>query len=277
MDEIKQSRGEVKELKRRVSAVHERTTCELAQKITKSSYQFKKKANEIQFNFNSGVEESIVAVKKELEKIEATGEQEEPVKKAATLLDEGLKALERRQKHIKVADRSEFGWATVEHYDSHPLAADSDDKKHLEKAEKEVERAANKRRKGTGAAGTKKKSLAGGAVSSFKARETPVAIPPPLLPQAPSSPPRVPALGRCFSCGQYGHLARTCPKKTVYPLIQPVATKAESIVYPSNGVDKQASLRFPLLKWQLKGVLMSTMYLRPIVIKVLITLKISMD
>ena len=79
------------------------------------------------------------------------------MKKAATLLDEGLKALERCQKHIKVADHSEFGWATVEHYHSHPLVADSDDEKRLEKAEKEVERAANKRRRGTGTAGTKKK------------------------------------------------------------------------------------------------------------------------
>ena len=33
-----------RELKREVNAVHERTTKELAQKITKSSYQFKKKA-----------------------------------------------------------------------------------------------------------------------------------------------------------------------------------------------------------------------------------------
>ena len=47
MDEIKQSRDEIKELKREVSAVHERT------KITKSSYQFKKKAHEIQFTFNN--------------------------------------------------------------------------------------------------------------------------------------------------------------------------------------------------------------------------------
>ena len=53
MDEIKQSRDEIKELKREVSAVHERTTRGLAQKITKSLYQFKKKAHEIQFTFNN--------------------------------------------------------------------------------------------------------------------------------------------------------------------------------------------------------------------------------
>ena len=70
------------------------------------------------------------------------------MKKAVTLLDESLKTLERHQKHIKVADRLEFGWATVEHYDSHPLAADSDDEKRLEKAENEAEKAANKRQRG---------------------------------------------------------------------------------------------------------------------------------
>ena len=54
-------------------------------------------------------------------------------------LDEGMKSLEKRQKHIKVADWSDFGWSTVEHYDSHPLADDSDDEKHLENAEREAE------------------------------------------------------------------------------------------------------------------------------------------
>ena len=160
MDEIKQSRAEVKELKREVNTVHERTTRELAQKITKSSYQFKKKAHKIQFNLNSEIEESIGAAKKELAKVKATDEQDkEAIKKAEILLDEGLKSLEKRQKHIKVADRSEFSWATVEHYESHPLAADSDDEKRLEKAEKEAERAANKRRRGNSAAGRKKEEF----------------------------------------------------------------------------------------------------------------------
>ena len=73
-------------------------------------------------------------------------------------LDEGLKSLDKRQKHIKVADRSDYGWATVEHYDSHPLADNSDDEKRLDKAEKEAERAAGKRRRG-GGAGTKRRAL----------------------------------------------------------------------------------------------------------------------
>ena len=35
-------------------------------------------------------------------------------------LDEGLKALEKLQKHIKVANYPDIGWATIEYYDSHP-------------------------------------------------------------------------------------------------------------------------------------------------------------
>ena len=75
----------------------------------------------------------------------------------------------------------------VEHYDSHPLAANSDDEKCLEKAEKEAERAANKRQRGSGT-GIKKKKLSGGAAPTFRTRKLPVTIPPPLLPQGPARP-----------------------------------------------------------------------------------------
>ena len=50
-------------------------------------------------------------------------------------IDKAKKALEgeeliiNRQKHIKVADRSEFGWATVEEYVADELADNSDDEK----------------------------------------------------------------------------------------------------------------------------------------------------
>ena len=121
--------------------------------------------------------------KKELAKVNATDEPaKEAIKEAETSLDEGLKTLEKRQKHIKVADRSEFGWATVEHYESHPLATDSDDEKRLDKAEKEAERAANNRRRGSSATGIKK-SLSGGAGPSSRPRELQIAAPPSCYPK----------------------------------------------------------------------------------------------
>ena len=68
-----------------------------------------------------------------------------------------------QQKHIKVANRSEFG-SMVEQYESHPLAEDSDDEK-SEKAEMkaEPERAANKLQRGGGSARNKRKCWPGPA------------------------------------------------------------------------------------------------------------------
>ena len=70
-----------------------------------------------------------------------------------------------------MADRSDFGWSNVEHYESYPLVADSDDVKQLEKAKKEAERAANKRWCGSGSTGIKKRSGPGGAGPSSRSRE----------------------------------------------------------------------------------------------------------
>ena len=107
MEEIKKSHREVEgkltssiaELKQEVHSVQEKTLRELAQKITRSNYQFKCKGNEIQYNFNSGVEESISAAKEELKKIKPSSDKDkESLQKASNSLDEGIKAIEKRQK-----------------------------------------------------------------------------------------------------------------------------------------------------------------------------------
>jgi len=49
------------EFKQEVNSMQEKTTKELAQKISKSSYTFQKKGHEHPFKFNSGVQESIAS------------------------------------------------------------------------------------------------------------------------------------------------------------------------------------------------------------------------
>ena len=72
----------------------------------------------------------MVSALKELELLELSENGEkEALKKVKTHLDEGMKALGKWQKHIKVADRSDYGWSMVQHYNSNPLASDSDDEK----------------------------------------------------------------------------------------------------------------------------------------------------
>ena len=58
-----------------------------------------------------------------------------------------------RQKAIRIADRSEYGWATVEEYEEDELAANSNDEKRLFRAEMR----AGRRCKAAAAKGEKKK------------------------------------------------------------------------------------------------------------------------
>ena len=78
---------------------------------------FKKKVHEKQFVFNKEMSLKV-------EEATATLAETPPaVEKAKTLLEEGKKLLSERQKLIRMADRSEHGWATVEEYIEDELAS----------------------------------------------------------------------------------------------------------------------------------------------------------
>ena len=161
MEEILQSRDEARQprqefetqltlqltdLRKDVTETQERTSQELVQRMSKSSYQFQKKGHERQFEFNSNIQSSIAAAQSEVAKVTPTSEKEkETLLKATKALDEGAKALATRQKHIQLADRSEYGWATIKYYEADPLAANSDDEKSIKKAEKEGQRDGEKK------------------------------------------------------------------------------------------------------------------------------------
>ena len=91
---------------------------------------FKKKSHEKQYYFNEQVRDKLV------DSVTGALEQTPPaVEKAKALIKEGNKLIDVRQKHIKIADRSEYGWATVAEYEEDELAANSDDEKRLFRAE----------------------------------------------------------------------------------------------------------------------------------------------
>ena len=146
MDAITNSKQEVEgkltELRKEVTQAQQQTSQELASKFNKSSYQFRKKGNKVQFHLNNTLGESISAVKKELSQLAdsfattSSEAQKASLKRTANHLDEGIKAITKRQKHIKVADRSDYSWATVQAYDTDDLASGSDDEKDLRKQKK---------------------------------------------------------------------------------------------------------------------------------------------
>ena len=84
---------------------------------------FKRKGNELQHAFNEEVRDKLRVA---ASSIEGSARDIERAKKA---LEEGEALINERQKLIKIADRSEHGWATVEEYGADELADNSDDEK----------------------------------------------------------------------------------------------------------------------------------------------------
>ena len=154
----------IAKLQKEVTTGQEETSQEVVKRITKRAYQFQKKGNEAQFMFNSTVEEHIETAKKEMAKVLplAAADQKTALTKAMTELNEGTKVIAVRQKHIKIADRSELGWGVVAAYENDDLAENSDDERRLFKAEKEAERRQQKKkRKLNPATGARKRSEVG--------------------------------------------------------------------------------------------------------------------
>ena len=154
MDEIFKSLRSLKEsqeegqttIKRRLDQLEKNVVVgqeDATQRVVKrlkedQTFTFKKKGNEKQFIFNDNVKDQFVSTAKHLEFVDvpSTSGQQEAIDKAKEEFKQGLEIIAARQKRIKVADRSEFGWATVDEYKQDQLAADEEDAKRLEKAEK---------------------------------------------------------------------------------------------------------------------------------------------
>ena len=94
---------------------------------------FKRKGNEIQYKFNVKLQDTLDEVKSHLEA--------NAVDKAKASLSEGTSMLFERQKLILLADKSDFGWKTIEQYTQHELADNEEDGKKIRRAEERAEKA----------------------------------------------------------------------------------------------------------------------------------------
>ena len=113
----------VSQLKRSASESAESQLQEIKKLKYNEPHKFKKRANEDQFKFNSKVIDTMNDAATAFECKDYTRTKDE-IKKGELMMAE-------RQKHILLADKSEFGWATVNEYKKHELAADSEDEKRI--------------------------------------------------------------------------------------------------------------------------------------------------
>ena len=91
------------------------------------TFKFKQEGNRIQFEFNQQILQSVQNLSSALNNDDTS--------EANDLFDDLTAKLKRRNKLIKMADRSVLGWDTVAEYKADPIASDSDDGKKIRQAE----------------------------------------------------------------------------------------------------------------------------------------------
>ena len=175
-------------------------------------YKFRRKGHEKQYRFNSGIADHVAATTIQLEKIQPTSDKDKAtLDKARKELEEGASALAERQKHIRIADQSEHSWETVAAYIGNNVAANKDDARRIEKAEKTAEQRVSKRKQ-KAAATIASQWVKRPLPSSRPQPQGPPQLAPFLLPR-PSygHPSSARPVGPCWACGEVGHLKTSCP------------------------------------------------------------------
>ncbi|CAC5393421.1 unnamed protein product [Mytilus coruscus] len=129
-------------LKRELKEDTANTTDEVVKKIkTEHSYEFKYNGNKTQFDFNSEIDSEIKKIKRAAE--------HDDYRKIKDLCYTVRDKIHKRNKCIKIADKSPAGWDTVEEYLSDELATDSEDEKKIRYAENRALRAKKFRKQKT--------------------------------------------------------------------------------------------------------------------------------
>ena len=183
--------GKMREMKRSADDVASRQLQEIKKMKFTEMPEFKRKANKDQFLHNRQVIQCFDDAKEKL----VDNKNEELMQS----LEEGMKLVQDRQKLVLLADKSPYGWLTVENYKSNALAEDEDDEKRLIRAENraatEVKRRQNQRKSkfpNTGNPGQQAKNTAANAPVSAVSQQATY------------------RKGSCFACGKFGHWKSEC-------------------------------------------------------------------
>ena len=104
---------------------------EVQSKIQRSASEFKFKGNRKLFQVNAKLESLFSA------RIKTSADDPSQVN---TLVQEAQQIIRKRQKLIKIADRSKDGWLVVQEYESDDLASNSEYEKRLKKAKNAAEK-----------------------------------------------------------------------------------------------------------------------------------------
>ena len=120
------------EFKRELADVQCSSVDSAVKRVKRNEVEFKHKGNRKQFEHQEQVLESLVDAKESLEKAKYD--------RPKRVIEQGISLAEKRIKVIKLADRSEFGWNTVNEYLSDELVSNSEDETRIFRSERRAER-----------------------------------------------------------------------------------------------------------------------------------------
>ena len=170
-------------------------------------YKLKKKGNEQQFLFNQKMSLKTASAVNSFKR--------NKIEQALEELQEGLHLITKSQKLIKLADKSEHGWATVNEYLDDELASDEEDARKIRKAEKSAEikvqgkkKRENQRKSVFVSKNRPRPSLSNQQFSANLASR----IPSTFFFRNLKTVPKPSDI--CFRCGGFGHWYKFCPGKS---------------------------------------------------------------
>ena len=141
-------------------------------KLDKEVVQLRFKGNQKQFEFNAELDAIFESIEIESESIELNSSK---IKKFS---QEGRLRIRKRQKLIKIADKSKDGWQVVAEYESDDLASGSEDEKRLKKAREAASRKRRQKEQLSGDRGKKPRIALGADNQLFRGKKKSL---PPLL------------------------------------------------------------------------------------------------
>ena len=134
-------------------------------KIDKEVVQLKYKGNQKQYELNAELDSIIESIETDSER----GEQNLPLIKKYS--QEARELIRKRQKLIKIADKSKDGWQVVAEYESDELASDSEDEKQLKKARETVSGKRRQKDQLTSGSGKKARAAVGSDNQLFRGKK----------------------------------------------------------------------------------------------------------
>ena len=134
-------------------------------KIDKEVVQLKYKGNQKQYELNAELDSITESLETESER----GEPNLPLIKKYS--QEARELIRKRQKLIKIADKSKDGWQVVAEYESDELASDSEDEKRLKKARETASRKRRQKDQLTSGSGKKARAAVGSDNQLFRGKK----------------------------------------------------------------------------------------------------------